>query len=331
MKAETALLQDGSHTLYAHWKERPSHGPDEESGGETPSAPGDRPDSGAGPAPGEKAKDTQTLEGMMEPEEAGKAVLDGGAFVTLSEDDEAVRERAESGKEKAYDLGAGRITVEVTCAQDYLTAFVPDTAAVVNSVLSEEQKRLAQSGQSIKIRIDVTDISEQVPPRDQAAIEAAAEAYREEKPRLTLGMYVDISLFIRIGDSDWNAVRETEEPVEVVIGVPEKLSGEGRAFYIIRAHDGECTFMEDLDEEAETITIRTDRFSSYAILYEQTDESGVDRADERTKCGLCHICPTFLGICCFVWLAVILAVILIVIFVTACRKKKEKEEKEEKG
>ncbi len=25
------------------------------------------------------------------------------------------------------------------------------------------------------------------------------------------------------------------------------------------------------------------------------------------KCGLCHICPTFLGFCCFVWLIIIVA------------------------
>lgn len=332
VEAETALLQADDHTLYAQWKKRPVREPDEKKkeplpeegpGGEKEGEAGD----GTGSAPGGRPKDTQTPEGRTEPEEAGKAVLDGEDFVTLSEEDEAVQERTGNEKENAYDLGAGRITVEVNCAQEHLTAYVPDTAAVVNSVLSAEQKRLAQNGQSIRIRIDVTDISEQVPPEDRGAIEAAMEAYREEKPQLTVGMYVDISLFIQIGDSGWEAVTETGGPVEVTLGVPEKLADEGRVFYIIRAHDGECTFMEDLDEAAETITIRTDRFSSYAVLYEQTEESGMAGTDEREKCGLCHICPTFLGICYFIWLAVIIAVILIVILIL--RRKKEKKEEQE--
>ena len=49
------------------------------------------------------------------------------------------------------------------------------------------------------------------------------------------------------------------------------------------------------------------------IAYQQTDESESDH-----KCGPCHICPTFLGICYFIWLAVIVAVIIVMM-----RRKKE--------
>ncbi len=38
-------------------------------------------------------------------------------------------------------------------------------------------------------------------------------------------------------------------------------------FYIIRAREGEHTFLRDLDKEPDTITISTDMFSSYAIVY----------------------------------------------------------------
>ena len=40
---------------------------------------------------------------------------------------------------------------------------------------------------------------------------------------LTLGMYVDISMFIRIGESGWNAITATRVPIEIIIGIPEKL------------------------------------------------------------------------------------------------------------
>ena len=56
----------------------------------------------------------------------------------------------------------------------------------------------------------------------------------------------------------------------------------------------------------------------------ETDDTGAD-----AKCGLCHICPTFLGICYFVWLAVILIVIVIVIL-AVLRRKKEEEPEEQK-
>ena len=164
------------------------------------------------------------------------------------------------------------------------------------------------------------DISESLPRQDEEAIENAIETYHEKLPGLTLGMYIDISVFIRVGAGDWNAINKTGEPIDVIIGIPEEMRDKGSAYYIIRAHDGECTLLNDTDETEDTITIRSDLFSSYAIAYIETDGTGAD-----AKCGLCHICPTFLGICYFIWLAVILAVVVIVILVIVRRRKKEEE------
>lgn len=103
----------------------------------------------------------------------------------------------------------------------------------------------------------------------------------------------------------------------LVIGVPEELQEEGRTYYIIRAHEGEYTLMTDMDDEQNTITIRTEMFSSYAIAYVQTEGKG-------GTCSLCHICPTFLGICCFIWMAVIVAVMMIMILILRRKKHKDK-------
>lgn len=55
-------------------------------------------------------------------------------------------------------------------------------------------------------------------------------------------------MFIKIGSGDWNAITATKEPIEVVIDIPEKLLSDGREYYIIRVHNGEYTFMDDLDD-----------------------------------------------------------------------------------
>lgn len=62
------------------------------------------------------------------------------------------------------------------------------------------------------------------------------------------GNAADISMFIKIGSGDWNAITATKGPIEVVIDIPEKLLSDGREYYIIRAHNGEYTFMDDLDD-----------------------------------------------------------------------------------
>ncbi|MCX4321839.1 MAG: leucine-rich repeat protein [Lachnospiraceae bacterium] len=227
-------------------------------------------------------------------------------------------------QQEEVKLGNGTVIVTVVCEEEKCTAAVADTEAVVKAVLTPDQQELVNGGETIEIRIDVTDISEKVPAQDKEVIESGIKAYSEEVPGLVLGMYVDISMFIKmfikIGAGDWNAITATDEPIEVVVNIPEKLLSDGREFYIIRAHNGEYTFMNDIDDTPETITIRTELFSSYAIAYVETDGTSAD-----AKCGLCHICPTFLGICYFIWQAFILAVMAIVIFVAARRRREEEQ------
>lgn len=212
-------------------------------------------------------------------------------------------------------LGDGAVFVTVVCEDARYAAGVKDTAAVANAVLSAEQIQLVNDGETIEIRVDVKDISEKVPENDKEVIENGLTRYQEEVPALTLGRYVDISMFMKIGESDWDAITSTEEPIEVVIGIPEDMREDGREFYIIRAHGGEHTFMHDLDEEPDTITISTDMFSSYAIAY-----AAAGSGNGENVCSLCHICPTFLGVCCFIWVAVIV-VILFAAGVSLHRKK----------
>lgn len=156
------------------------------------------------------------------------------------------------------------------------------------------------------------------PEQDSEVIESGIEEYQQEVPGLTLGMYVDISIFIRVGKGEWNNITKTSEPMEIIIGIPEHLQENGREYYIIRAHEGEYTFMDDMDDERETITICTDMFSSYAIAYQQT--SGTETSG---KCSLCHLCPTFLGICYFIWLAVLVSATLLILWIVIRRNKKK--------
>lgn len=126
---------------------------------------------------------------------------------------------------------------------------------------------------------------------------------------------------MKTGDSVWNAVAETGEPIEVVIGIPEELRGDDKEYYVIRAHEGRHDLLNDMDDVSDTITIITDMFSSYAIAYRLTGTvygganivyGGVDIVDGKAECRLCHICSTFHGVCCFIWLAVLVAVIALV-------------------
>ncbi len=50
-------------------------------------------------------------------------------------------------------------------------------------------------------------------------------------------------------------------------------------------------------------------------------------SDQASKCALCHICPTFLGVCCFVWLILIAAaVIAVTVVIVVLKRQKETAE-----
>ena len=250
------------------------------------------------------------------------AIVDGGKLIVSDADASAGNVAGMKQTSTAMMLGEGTVFVTVVCKEEKYTAGVRDTAAVANAVLLPEHIQLVNNGETIEIRVDVKDISQLVPQQDKDIIESGLVKYQEEVPDLVLGRYVDISMFMRLGKGDWDAVTSTEEPIDVVIGVPEDMREEGREFYIIRAHEGEHTLMRDLDEEPDTITISTDKFSSYAIAYAAAGANNVH------KCSLCHICPTFLGICYFIWLAIIIALVLVTYLVIQRKRKQEESEEQ---
>ncbi len=256
--------------------------------------------------PEEKAAQTGTVQQTEDrTAQTVQAAVDNGRIAISGETVETGNLTENQKTATMFEVGKGTVTVRVVCDDGKCNAGVTDTVVLANTVLSPEQIQLVNDGENIEVRIDVKDISETVAGQDKEVIESGLAQCRETMPELTLGRYVDISVFVKIGEGDWETVTSTGEPIEVVMGIPKGLKEDGREFYIIRSHEGEYTLLADMDDDPKTVTIRTDLFSAYALVYGQAD-----RMEESGRCGLCHACPTFLGICCFIWLAVIASVVV---------------------
>lgn len=277
----------------------------------------------------EAQKETEASEDIEKPEAADETAASytvlNGRIVPKAEKQTLKQGVGKENEKAVLIVDQGRILVTLNNVDESLcTAKVPDVAAVANAVLSEQEITRISGGEEIEIRIDVERIDNQVSMEDKQLAEQGIETKSSEMPELTIGMYIDISMYMRLREGEWNAVRETNEPVEISIDLPEELKGISAEFYVVRVHEGEYTLLQDLDDDAETITIQTSLFSTYAIAYSLNGE-----LEEGAKCGLCHICPTFLGICCFIWLAVILGAVIVVMVLL--RRKKQKEQGGENG
>lgn len=142
---------------------------------------------------------------------------------------------------------------------------------LANIVLTKEEKQKAAGGTDVKVVLDVKDASAFVSAADKALVEKALNGSLAKG--YTLGQYLDISLYKVIGNSR-NLITETNGKIRVTINVPDSLkntdAAKTRTFAVIRVHDGKAELLADLDDNAGTITIETDRFSTYAVVYKDT-------------------------------------------------------------
>lgn len=176
-------------------------------------------------------------------------------------------------REESALLGIGEGTVIVTLeykGDDSRRAGLADANQVANSILTEEQRAMVAAGSILEIKVEVTPMDKRlVPELDRQVIDNGTKEYAEQLPDLTMADYVDISLFFRIDESDWNQITETD-PIDIVIDIPNKYLGLSDTYYIMRAHEGVSTLLEDLDDDPNTITISTGQFSTYALMYNDT-------------------------------------------------------------
>lgn len=163
-------------------------------------------------------------------------------------------------------LGAGNIKVET---EGNVGGAVVDAVEVKNAVdITPEEQALINSGYDLHIILNVQNADKTVSDKDKALTEAVLSE------DMKVGMYLDISLFKKIGDLQ-TAIHDTNAPITITFTVPESLINADekvtREYFIIRVHNGvtdilNCTF----DPATGKASFMTDKFSSYAIAYKDT-------------------------------------------------------------
>ena len=166
----------------------------------------------------------------------------------------------------------GDIDVEVPTVGNVPKVELPAEQQEVlkNAIIDEEDVEAIESGASIDIELTVENAESTIAPEDKAkSDEAAAQG------SYTHVRYLDINLTKVVTDasgvSTSEEISELGKEVRIVITVPLGLARQsGRDFAVIRVHDGEATVLKDLDSDPNTVTISTNLFSSYTLVYVDT-------------------------------------------------------------
>ena len=157
------------------------------------------------------------------------------------------------------------------------TTFDESDEELTDKILTEDEK-IQAAGKDIKINLSINNISDNASDEDIKLI----------KNRLTVsqkvGMILDIKLNMTIG-ADSKQVYETAQEITLSAEIPEELLNNNsdiiRKYSVIRIHDSKAEILKsEYNAQTKKITFKTDRFSTYAIIYEDTKK---DNTQETTK------------------------------------------------
>ena len=138
----------------------------------------------------------------------------------------------------------------------------------VNQVTAENIKQAINNGEVVSTEVQVKPVeASQVDAQDKKVI----EDYIDEKTNIA--QYIDISVIIKAENKVIGEVNELNKEVAFIVAIPEDLMKEGRTFYVIRVHDGKVEKLDTVENEDGTLTFKTDKFSTYALAYEDAQES----------------------------------------------------------
>ncbi len=189
--------------------------------------------------------------------------------------EESTAEAAESGHLTSVNTGmpeeAVRKLADSTRLKDVENALV--------SVLGEsELKALRDEGKQPEVQL-TTKAMKAVSDNEKKLAESTVGASSSDS--LTPAAYLDINLSVETTGT-WTAVTQTLKPIEVTIDVPEEFQKLTNKFYILRIHQGVASLLFDKDEDPKTITIDSDQFSTYVLMYPGKPGANTPAASNRT-------------------------------------------------
>ena len=175
-------------------------------------------------------------------------------------------------------VGTGNISTQVNKDEELPKTEIENlTTDVAKDLLTEKELQKVEDGATILVYLDVRNADETAPKKDKDEAEKHVEKHVQSGK---VGMYLDLSLFKKVGDDAASKITNTEGNfIEITIEVPKNLTNHNphvtRTFYIVRVHDGVAEIISE-GTTASTITFTTDRFSTYAIVY--SDVSTAEKA-----------------------------------------------------
>lgn len=211
--------------------------------------------------------------------------LDGKVYTAKQVNDTPVVE-----EEK---IGDGKLIAKVEVAEDVPEVVVDNlNVNLVKDLLTEEQLESVETdGSQIEVSLKIETLKDAAPKSDVKLIKDTLATIVKDltdknnyvsTEEVKSGIeYIDLSLYMKIDDNPEEKISQLKgKELTITMEIPENIKSDkkGRQYYVIRVHDGAEVEVLDsvIDLEAGTIKFKTDRFSTYAIVYTDVTDAEVN-------------------------------------------------------
>lgn len=166
---------------------------------------------------------------------------------------------------KAYlDEYYNKATNQVVEDENDYSANIQNKTEVAEKIeLTEAEQKAIENGAELEVILTFKENGTTANTEEQKAIE-------KELADKKIGTYLEIGLSKKVGAFE-TVVSETTGAVAITFELPKELINENvkRTYSVMRYHDGKVDVLDaKYDAEKGTITFETDKFSTYAVVYE---------------------------------------------------------------
>ena len=143
---------------------------------------------------------------------------------------------------------------------------------LIDSVLTDDEKSQVENGESVSISLKVENSS--VSKEETKKIEKEIKKTESDSNK-KIGAFLDISIEKTVGKK-LLGTRELNSEIELSIDVPTSLADnikeDGKTYKVARNHEGIVDLIDAVyNASTNKLTFKTDRFSTYALLYEPVE------------------------------------------------------------
>lgn len=153
------------------------------------------------------------------------------------------------------------------------TSLTTSTTKLKDAVLTGGEREAVVEGSDADIELRIKNLNTKIPQNEKELIIANLDGY-------SIGEYLDITLWKKVGSSSEKKVTNTNKPLSITVTVPKSLQRKDRKFVVFRIHNNKVTVLPDLDSAMKTVTFTTDRFSTYVLAYKKDSKVAMTETSE---------------------------------------------------